>query len=265
MVKSMKFGNCMNIINCDMKAFEALEHDGFDYVEGNLTSIAQATEAEFEEAASKLRVSSLSMPVCNCMFPAEIKVTGTDMDVRQIASYVAKAFERAGSLGVTKVVFGSDKSRNLAAGYSIEQGYDDLYKVFTEAVLPYCETYNIQIAFEPLRKPCNFINSMAEGMVLVERLQSKHLQLVADSIHCITSGEDLSYLPRIREHIIHVHISDWNRELPEYKYSSELLAFLNAIISAEYAGTMSFEANPPSDQYGLQRARILLKQKLGTA
>jgi len=258
----MLFGNCANIIAQDGEALRRMKAAGFDFVEANLTAIAQAPDAAFDEACALVRAVGLSVPVCNCMFPSDVRIAGGDQNPEIVTAYLGGAFARAKRLGVQKVVLGSDKSRNLPAGYPEERGYADLIDIVRRCVVPACERHGITALIEPLRRPCNLINTLQEGMRVVRAADSPFVRLIADSIHVMTSGEDMDDLIRLKQDVLHVHISDWNRALPEFGYSSELTRFLNAMVAAGYDGTVSFEAGRGRDAFGLQRALLLLRQKL---
>ncbi len=204
------------------------------------------------------------MPVCNGMFPADIRLTAYDVDFARIRAYVDGAFARAKLLGVEKVVLGSDKSRKLPEGYDRDAGFADMARVVKECIVPLCEKYGITVLIEPLRRPaCNFLNTLSDGMRVVYAADHPQVQLIADTIHMISSGEDPTYIHSVLPHIRHVHVSDWERRLPQYGFSSELTAVVRQLALSGYDGTFSFEVKPVPDDLALQRALLLLKAALG--
>lgn len=262
----MRFGNCVDLVAAakgDRRVVDWMMGAKFDFLEANLTSLARATEAEFQAAKALAEESGMPVPVCNCMFPRDIRIAGGDQQPAAIREYVDSAFLRASALGVKKVVLGSDKSRQLPDGYDQDRAYAEFIDVVKECVVPYCEKYAITVVIEPLRKPCNFINTLPDGMRVVRGVNSPWVMLLADTIHMITSGENPDYVREICGFLRHVHVSDWNRALPEFGYSSELTGVLRAIRLSGYDGDFSFEASAGKTDQSLQRALILLKQKLG--
>lgn len=262
----MKFGNCVDLIAVVRtganECIEAMDKAGFNFIEANLTSISTATKEELRKAKELLETYALPIPVCNCMFPKDIRIAGSDKNPKRVWDYVANVFPRARELGVEKVVLGSDKSRQLPEGYPSDQAYDEFIDLVGENILPLCEKNDMVVMIEPLRKPCNFINTLADGMRIVRGVGSPYIRLIADTIHMITSGEDPTYVHNIVQDIFHVHVSDWERDLPVYRYSPELTAVLREIKASGYSGDYSFEAAPPKTEDDLQKARILLYQKM---
>ena len=263
----MLFGDCLNIIAAvkeeNFHVLDLVKRAKFDFIEGSLTAIAQATDEEFEKTRQYVQEKGWRMPVCNGMFPKEIRLTAQGVDFAKISAYVDHAFARAKALGVEKVVLGSDKSRQLPDGYDQDKAYEEMIAAVKNCIVPFCEKYGIMVMIEPLRRPCNFINTLKDGMRVVYGVNHPMVKLLADTIHMITSGEDPKYVHEIKDYIQHVHVSDWNRALPEFGYSPELTAVLREIKLCGYQGTFSFEANAPENDFQLQRSLLLLKQKLG--
>lgn len=258
----MRFGNCVDlaqIVREGSKIIQQMMTARFDFLEANLTTLAQATEAEFAAIKRLIAGVPMDVPVCNCMFPGAIRIVGEERNAEQIHEYLDKAFARAAELGVTKVILGSDKSRQQEEGRDQQTAYREFIDVLGECVVPVCSKYAITVLIEPLRKPCNFINTLEDGMRVVRGVDSPRVKLMADTLHVMTSGETPKYIHEIQ----HVHVSDWNRALPEFGYSSELTAVLRGIHSGGYAGDFSFETRGANDDESLLRALLLLKQKLG--
>ena len=99
-------------------------------------------------------------------------------------------------------------------------------------------------------------------MRVVRGVDHPQVRLLADTIHVMTSRENIACVREFMPFIRHVHVSDWERELPEFTYSSELTALLREIKQSGYDGDYSFEARPGRDEKGSQRALLLLQQKL---
>ena len=262
----MLFGSCINIVAaaCGDKRpiADYIKQSKFDFMEANLTALKQATEEEYKATRAFLDSFGLPVPVSNSMFPKEIRLTAEGVVPQKVKDYLEIAFSRAHEIGIRKAVLGSDKSRQLPDGYSQDKAYEEMIFIVREAVVPMAEKYDITVLIEPLRRPCNFINTLEDGMRVVNGVNHPKVQLLADTIHMITSGEDPKYVHTITDHIRHVHVSDWNRALPQFGYSPELSAVLRELKAAGYADTFSFEANEPKDRFELQRSLLLLKQKL---
>lgn len=258
----MRFGTYVNINTEDEVRLKQIKDFGFDYIEPGLADIYEAEETNFDRLVAFLTSIDLSVTACNCMFPSEIRITGEDRQPEKIKEYLEVAFSRASRLNVKKVVLGSGSSRSLPDGYPQDKGYDDIISVVRECVIPACEKYGITVTIEPLRHPCNLINTLSDGMRVVVAVHHPQIRLLADSLHMMSSGEDMDDIIRFVEPLQHVHVCDKDRLLPEFAYSSELTNFLDTLKASGYDGDVSFEANIHSGPFGLQRALLLLKQKL---
>ena len=264
----MRFGNCLNLVppanGGDRRILDLTLKAGFDYVEAGLSELARAADAEFDAVRRLCADLGLTVPVCNGMFPPDIRLTADGADFDRIRAYTDGAFARAKCLGVEKVVLGSDKSRRLPEGYAAEAGFADMIRVVKECIAPLCEKHGITVLIEPLRRPaCNFLNTLADGMRVVDGVDHPQVQLIADTIHMIHSGEDPDSINRYLPHLLHVHVSDWERRLPQYGFSRELTPVIRTLALSCYDGDYSFEVRPDPDDLALQRALLLLKAALG--
>src|SRR5258708_1268806 len=97
---------------------DAAKAAGFDYVELAASEIAGLSDAEFEQAAARIRQVGLPVPAMNLFLPATLKVTGPDIDRDQQMTYVRNAFARLQRIGTTIVVFGSGPARLGPDGFS---------------------------------------------------------------------------------------------------------------------------------------------------
>ncbi len=262
----MRFGNCVDLIAAarnNSPTIARMKAAKFDYIEASLQSIARATEEELAAAKALADRYELPVPVCNGMFPGDVRLVADERNDDAIRAYVDDAFRRASVLGVKKVVLGSDKARQLPDGYDMDTAYEEFIDMIKKCVVPYCEQYGITVVIEPLRNPpCNFINTLPDGMRIVRGVNSPWVQLLADSIHMMSSGEDPAYVHEVRDCLQHVHVSDWDRALPEFGYSSELTAVLREIKKSGYDGDFSFEARVGSGETCLHRALLTLRAKL---
>lgn len=261
----MRIGFCMDLTQDARQGFAQAKHlmaVGFDFLEANLNALAAIPQAEYDPLKAGVSALGLPVPACNCMLPKEIRIVSPGVDETALRDYVDAAFARAAEIGVKKVVLGSDKSRQLPAGADQEAAYAEFISMVRRHVVPACEKYGITVLIEPLRVPCNFINTLADGMRVVRGVNHPQVRLLADTIHVMTSRESIDDVREFMPFIQHVHISDWERALPEFCYSSELTALLRKIKQSGYDGDYSFEARPGRDEMGSQRALLLLKQKL---
>lgn len=263
----MRYGMCTDIATktrgeVEYALLERIAEAGFDYVEFPLMMIETLSDEAFEKLLGELDRLKLACD-CSCnYFPGRIKVVGPTADKNEIDAYLDKAMGRAARMGVRKIVFGSNNSRNLPEGESQEQGYDELCKMIDESVIPYCRKYGIYVVMEPIRRQsANFVITLADGKKVVDRINQPEIMLLADLMHMNYNEEDPESLRDVIGPLRHVHICEWDRVLPEEGYSDYLQHCLRVLKSLGYNETISFEAKDAVAPDGLNKALTLLKQQ----
>ena len=255
--RSVQVGYCTPLSN-----IEAAKAAGFDYVELSTSEIAGLSDADYEQAAARVRLVGLPVPVTNLFLPAALKVTGPDVDPERQMAYVRKAFARLERLGTQIVVFGSGGARRVPDGFPKDQAFQQLVE-FGRRIAPEAKARGITIAIEPLRREeTNIINSAAEGLSLVTATGDPNVQLMVDFYHLASEHEDPAIIVRAREHIRHLHMANpegrvFPRKWDEYNYAP-FFAALRAIgydtrISVE-ASTQDLRADAPLAIALLRRA-----------
>lgn len=256
-IRRVQVGYCTRLAN-----LEAAKAAGFDYVELATSEIAALSDAEFEQAAARIRQAGLPVPATNLFLPATLKVTGPEIDRDQQMAYVRKAFARLEQIGTTIVVFGSGGARQVPAGFSKDEAMRQLVE-FGRRIAPEARARGITIAVEPLRpEETNIINSAAEGLALVEAIDDPNFQLMVDFYHLASVKEDPSIVVRARDHLRHLHMANpdgrvFPRAAGEYDYAP-FFAALRTIgydrrISVE-ASTKDFTGDAPQAITFLRRA-----------
>ena len=255
--RSVQVGYCTSLKNVD-----AAKAAGFEYVELSTTEVAGLSDAEFEQAAARIRQIGLPVPAANLFLPATIKVTGADIDLNQQMAHVRKAFARLAGLGTEIVVFGSGGARRVPDGFPKEQAFQQLV-AFGRRIAPEARARGITIAIEPLRhEETNIINSAAEGLALVNAIDDPNFQLMIDFYHLASEKEDPAIVVRAAPHIRHLHMANpqgrvFPRKWEEFNYAPFFAALnqigYNARISVE-ASTTDLSTDAPQAIELLHRA-----------
>jgi sugar phosphate isomerase/epimerase len=237
--RAVQVGYCTPLRN-----LEAAKAAGFDYVELSTSEIAGLSDAEFEQAAARVRQVGLPVPATNLFLPAALKVTGPNIDREQQMAYVTKAFARLARLGTQIVVFGSGGARQVPDGFPKDQAFQQLVE-FGKRIAPEARARGITVAVEPLRhQETNIINSAAEGLTLVNAIDDAGFQLMVDFYHLASEKEDPAVILRAGTHIRHLHVANpEGRVFPlkwdEYDYAP----FFAALRKLGYDERISVEAS----------------------
>lgn len=259
----MKYGCCLNMIasNPDKTGIEhlkALAASGYDYVELPLAEMMDLPEAQFNTLImNELEQYNIQCEVCNNFFPGTIRLTGKDVDQLQIMDYVNRALERAKSLGVQYVVFGSGKAKNVPDGYPLEKGYQQVVELLGQ-IGPVAKTKEITIVIEPLQKAeCNLINTFEEGCRLASDVDHESIKVLVDFYHMTIEKEPLLHLEQNgKEYLRHVHFANPNgRIYPKDIQEADYIPFFQVLEKIGYHQRISCEAY--TDTFGTSSAAAL--------
>ncbi len=108
-------------------------------------------------------------------------LTTPDPSVRRATgNYLASLAEATRDLGGSLMVLGSPKQRDLLPGVTYDQAVGYSIEVF-EQVLPVLDAVDVDLCLEPLApNDTNFINTCAEAMEIIRRVDHPHLRLHMD-------------------------------------------------------------------------------------
>ena len=227
----------------DIGRAEVMKEIGYDYVEMNLSGIAALDEEGFASLKKQVKESPLPVEATNCMLPGGFSLCREGALEDSLKAYLAKAFTRAGELGVKVAVFGSGGARNLPEGMSEEEGMKYL-AAFLKYAGPLAAEQGITIAVEPLRRAeCNIINTVAQAQKLAAMADEPNVKSLADLYHMMSGNEAYDALDN-GIGVVHTHIAErLTRAYPKKGDGSEkdYEAFFAKLHSAGYDGRVSVE------------------------
>lgn len=208
----MRYGCCGSMVaqepdGTGVEIVEQLAEIGYDYIELSLAHLMALPEAEFQALAGRVRRSGIPCEACNNFFPPRVRLTGSQVDWTQVKAYTAAAIERAASLGVRVIVFGSSGAKNVPEGFPKDRAWEQIVDVLRMAG-PLAGEHGITIAIEPLnRRESNIVNTVAEGLTLARQASSPHVRLLVDYYHLALEGEDPAIVAAARDQVAHVHFA----------------------------------------------------------
>ena len=222
---------------------KTLAEAGCDFFEFGVGMLCpESPKSLFEGFKDVLSNYSLRAECFNSFIPADLKVTGPNVDRDRLDNYLANATERAAELGGQIIVFGSGGARSVPEGFSRKRAHDQILE-FLDAAANYAGQHGLVIAIEPLnRAETNMINSIAEAVQFADELGKPEVQVLVDFYHQMLEGEAFDEIVRAGERIVHVHVADTDRLYPgsgEYDYER----FAKSLADAGYAKRVSVECN----------------------
>ena len=243
----MKIGVC-----CNYDRWGIVAEAGYDYVEGNFSKIAKATDEEFDAMKRALEASGVRMEATNGFFSGDFQLYSKDdfeTVEKNVREYCELGFARGAALGQKVAVIGSSGARNIREGYTKEEAEEQFCEV-----LRICgevgAKYGVAVTVEPLNtKETNFIITFADGLDIVRKTNHPNVLAMIDLYHHAQNGEELSTLDGTEGILVHAHLARADRQTPVPGDEAEIdpkIAYLKQVgydirISLESKYTPDFE------------------------
>jgi sugar phosphate isomerase/epimerase len=227
------------------------ERWGFDYLEPAAAAIAALSATEFERVRQQVLASRLRCRRFNSLIRT-MHVVGPEANLDAVSIYLNAALDRCRQLGARVVVWGSASSRNIPAGHSREQAWQEI-KRFLQRAGDIAKSHELVIGIEPLRKQeSNIINAGAEALRLVDEVKHPNVKMIIDYYHLRMENEDPDILVRAREHVVHLHFANPNgRRWPKsVDDDPEYGRFFQLVKQIGYTGGLSIEARGTFEEDG---------------
>jgi sugar phosphate isomerase/epimerase len=95
---------------------------------------------------------------------------------------------------------------------------------------------------EPLnRGETNFINSLAEGVEIIDAVKSPRVKLLCDIFHMLKEDESPDEIVKFGKHIVHCHIAEKENRTPPGVKGDDFRPYLSALKKIKYKGGLSIE------------------------
>lgn len=224
---------------------------GFDVVELAITDPTGFNPPVFAEVLEREGLRFHSITTGQAAAKEGLSLATADDSVRETAIDRVKAHMRLAKPFDAIVIVGSLRGSDGNA--------EQLVEALTE-----CAVYDsaVKLALEPLnRYESRLVNTVAEGLTVVERVGADNLGLLVDTFHANIEE------PRIGEayqaagdRLFHVHLADSNRFVPGYGH----LAFAEvweALERIDYQGVLVLEPYPKPSVEAVMKAPQALRSQ----
>ncbi len=258
----MKFGVCRGLD--DFESIKIASEIGIDYYECGFGSLAKFDDEKFNKCKNYLNENNLPCLVANGFIPGDLKVVGDSIDYGALTEYLDKGFERAKSLGVKKIVFGSGAARSFPEGYSLEKAKDQLAFFLSTYASPKAEKAGCVIVMEPLRfSETSMIHTVFDGVEIARKSGKDNVAGLADLYHVYGNNDSIEGIGEFKGELLHSHIAEpVKRVYPSTKDSEEIIGiYKNFLASLKKAGceTCSVEAHTDDFKTDIADALAILK------
>ena len=148
------------------------------------------------------------------------------------------------------MILGNGKARWLQSETDREK--EDIFIKSLRLMAQTAEKNGQKLILEPLGpKYSNYINTVAQAVQLIKKVDAPNLYTMADLRHMVWAEEPFRDIEEYLPYIHHIHI-DYPLSYPERRYPSaeddyDYSAFLNSLKQAGYQGTLTIEADIPAD------------------
>jgi len=238
-------GRCVRVLG--VTAPEDAKTVGFEYVELALQDLLPLGEEEFERIV--VRIRGLGLPAISGygFLPGDLQMVGPSVDWEKVDESLGRGLDRAKRLGLSMVVFGNlnNRSRRAPDGFAAAEARKQLVE-FGRRAASQGKKRGITVLIEPmLPNATNTINTVADGLELVEAVNDPHFQMLVDFSFMTMGKEDMAILHRAARHIRQVEISNPNgRVYPKRADEADYASFFRALKQGGYQGGFSIHGQP---------------------
>jgi sugar phosphate isomerase/epimerase len=206
-----------------------------------ITDVSSARRAELRQQAEAAGVQIIGLHWLLAKTQG-FQLTSPEADVRKrTGKYLAELARAAADLNGTILVLGSPLQRNIPEGYTRQQAEDFAIETLQYSLVALEET-QVFLCLEPLTPvETNFMNTAAEAVAMIERLQHPFVKLHLDVK--AMSAEEAPTPEVIRanaEHFKHFHANDPNKRGPGFG-ETKFEPIFEALKDVCYAGWVSVE------------------------
>ena len=236
---------------------------GYDGVEVTAGLLLQLTE---EECDRFLAENKFPLIAANSFIPPQYPIIGVDEEGKKaVYDYADSVIRRLSYLHSPYIVFGSGGARRIPDGYDPAKAEAEL-DAFLAHCNETCAKYGVTVVIEPLRATeANFINTVADGAAVVNRVNLPHIRLLADGFHMGFNGENFEDVCTYRDIILHTHIASTpSRKNPGFEGGKEETEFLKCLHKAGYDSYVTVECSFSNFHPEAETAIRFLKEVLPT-
>lgn len=222
---------------------EMLKSYGCSYIEESVGGFLIPKDGDLQYAKNLHQLQSEQFPIRSyvILLPGQLKTLGPDANHEAILERTDLALKRAKECGSKYIVFGSGASRVIPDGFDRNEAKAQ-HIALSKRMAPLAEKHGVTIALEPLnRGETNFINSLAEGVEIIDQVNSPSFQLLCDIYHMLKEDEPADQIVKFGKHIVHCHIAEKEKRTPPGVAGDDFRAYLSALKKIKYKGGLSIE------------------------
>lgn len=223
-----------------------LSNLGYRQIELTFPNAAQINAEEFQRhlQTHRLQVSALGTG----------KIYGEDgfsfhnkepKIVREAVDRVKQHMDFLDAVAGDTLILGLIRGKNIEAGEksSVSERFVDIVRQLSDYA-----GNRVKIAIEPInRYETNFINTVEEGLAILEKIACSNVGLLLDTFHMnIEEVSPLESIRKAKDVLFHIHIADSNRQAPGWGHL-DFFELFETLDRVQYRGAISAEILPIPD------------------
>ncbi len=235
---------------------------GYDGVELALKSVEDIDRAQLRSWLSKYNMEVSCITTGQVFADLGLYFTHPDLEMRKKTIEVFKGLiDVAGEFGG---LINAGRTRGFVGPGQTKEEAENLFVDTMQILCDEAEKKQVQVLIEPVnRYEINFVNSLDEGAVVLEKVERSNCGLHADVFHMNLEDDKIGgSLIRNAKWVKYVHLADSNRYAPGLGHIDFDEVF-DALKQNRYDGWVSVEILPGDDPDWMARKAIdFLKPKV---
>ena len=222
-----------------------LKELGYAYVEESVGRFLLPDGGEEAYARNLEQLKTTGMPIRSYIyfFPGSLKSVGPTVHHEAILQRADLALKRAKECGSKNIVFGSGGSRAIPDGFDRDKAKAQHIEL-CKKMAPLAEKHGVTLAVEPLnRGETNFINSLADGVEIIQAVNNPWFKLQCDIYHMLKEDEKPEEIVKYKEYIVHCHLAEKQKRTAPGIAGDDFKPYFSALKKIRYSGGLSLECN----------------------
>lgn len=201
------------------------------------------SESEFGARAQYIKQLKTKLYAVNVFIPGNIKLVGPEVNESTILTYVETVFQKAKAADVNMIVWGSGGARKIPNGFDKAKAKDQFIDI-ARKVAVIAKKYKITLALENLNSTeTNFINTLAEALDVVKKVDHPNFRLCADIYHMLKEGESASVIEQTDPYLVHCDLAEKENRAAPGVNKEDFVPYLKALKKVNYKGKIILECS----------------------
>jgi len=241
---------------------------GYRYIEEAVArsfSPRALSEEQFNQKLPAIIHTKCKVAAANVFFPSVIKLVGPDVREQEVLGYTDTVMRRCFAAGLRIVVLGSGGARKLPDGYNKEKAKAE-FVVLVRKMAEVAAKYHMVIAIENLNHTeVNFINTLAEALEIVKKVDHPNFRLTADIYHMLMEDESPAAIEAAGALLVHCHIAEEKERAYPGKWGEDFRPYFRALKKINFSGIISLECGWKNIDTESAPALVYLQRQLDEA